>query len=569
MSQRTTSPIRASLRLWHALVIVLLVSCVLCLPFLGASGLAHAEGQRVQPAWAMLDATRQIATRDGVSLLHAFFSRDSLDAWLVPHLFEQAYLRKPPGMPWAVAVFGAVLGETNAAARAVSGCALVLMSLLTALTAARWFGDTPRRRAQVALVAGLAAALFPAWFWYPPLARSAEIESLNHLWTFIATVAIIELLLAPRHTLSIAGRISSLSTVRTLAWALVLTCGSAAAWLTKGPASLPVLAGVGVACACMRERFHSPAQAAFVSRSRSGSGMVPVCIALAAGVAIFGAWVVASRAVLARTGETPITQEVSEFLFSPSRVFEILALPIAAVLTGLPYSLSLLRFTRGESVGGLDPIARARHTLAQTVCLAIATTILIYMLAGVSNNRYVLPAMTLLPLIVGASWWRAARLRELEPTRPAPTARFAWTAAALVVLALGLVVYGERRRENRTSGEPDAAKLGQVLEGPAELWGDALLDMRPEIAMRAVREAARRGQRITPRWTPHVLAPDGQLPMPPVGGYLLVRTDQRGGTTELELYRRTGLLTEGDPSFMPVFGGKAHNFEYVVYRRLR
>lgn len=545
------------------------VASVLSFSFLSASGLAHAEGQRVQPAWAMLDATRQVATRDGVSLVQAFFTRDALDAWLVPHLFEQAYLRKPPGMPWAVAIFGAVLGETNAAARAVSGCALVLMSLLTALTAARWFGDTPRRRAQVALVAGLAAALLPAWFWYPPLARSAEIESLNHLWTFIAAVAIVELTLAPRHTLSIAGRVTSLSTIRTLAWGLVLTCGSAAAWLTKGPASLPVLAGVAIACAWMRRRFHTPSHAAFATRSRAVSGLWITCFSLVASAAVLGAWVLASRAVLTRTGENSITQEISEFLFSPSRVFEILALPIAAILTALPHSLSMLRFTRGAHAGGIDPAARARHALAQTICFAIVASILIYMLAGVSNNRYVLPAMTLLPLVVGASWWRAARSHELDPTRPGPAPRFAWTGVVLLIVALGLVVYAERRREHRTSGEPDAIKLGQVLEGPAELWGDALMDMRPEIAMRAAREARARGQMITPRWTPHVLSPQGQLPVPAVGGYLLVRTDQRGGTTELDAYRRLGLLTEGEPSFTTVFEGKAHNFEYVVYRRLR
>jgi 4-amino-4-deoxy-L-arabinose transferase-like glycosyltransferase len=569
MPQRPTSPTRASLRPWHALVIVLLVSCVLCLPFLGASGLAHAEGQRVQPAWAMLQATRDVAARDGVSFLQAFFTRDSLDAWLVPHLFEQAYLRKPPGTPWAIATFGAIFGETNAAARAMSGCALVLMSLLTALTAARWFGDTPRRRAQVALAAGLAAALFPAWCWYPPLARSAEIESLNHLWTFIASIAIVELMLAPRHTLSIAGRITSLRRTRTLAWTLVLACAAAALFLTKGPAGLPVLAGVGAACAVMRGRLHAPTHAACASRLPVGFGLLPVCVALAAGVLVFGAWSIAAKNVLARTGEVAITQEVSEFLFSPQRLLEILALPIAALLTALPHSLSMLRFAGPATREGLDPVARARHILAQTICLGVICSIIVYMAAGVSNNRYVLPAMTLLPLVVAASFGRAAAQRELEPARPATTARFAWTAAVLFVLALGLAVYGERRREGRTSGEPDAIKLGALLAGPAELWGDSLLDMRPEIAMRAAREAALRGQPITPRWTPHVLAPKGQLPVPPVGGYLLVRTDRRGGTTELEAYRQAGLLTEGDSSFAPVFEGKAHNFEYVVYRRLR
>jgi 4-amino-4-deoxy-L-arabinose transferase-like glycosyltransferase len=562
----TSSP---RLPLWLACLIVIGVASLLCLPFLSASGLSHAEGQRVQPAWAMLEATRAVASREGISPLGAFFTRESLDAWLVPRLFEQAYLRKPPGTPWAIAIFGAMFGESNAAARAVSGCALVLMSVLTALTAARWFAATARERGPVALVGGLAAALLPAWYWYPPLARSAEIESLNHLWTFIASMAIIELALAPRHVLGVARVTIAPAMPRTIAWCGVLALSTAMLTLTKGPASIPVLAGVGMACVVARRGLLGPSNIARVPATRRAWGLVPVCVGLVLGALAFWAWSVAARAVLARTGETPITQEVGEFLFSPARVLEILALPLAALATALPHSLAMIRFAGSPEITGVDPSVRVRHALARALCVGVVLSILAYMCVGVSNNRYVLPAMTLLPLVVAGGWWRAVRLHESKPGEPSPVPRFAWTGVVLLVLAIGLAIYGERRRENRTSGEPDATKLGLVLEGPAELWGDALMDMRPEIAMRAARDAADRGESIRVRWTPHLLVPAGGPPVPPVGSYLLIRTDRRGGTNELDAYRNAGLLLDADSSFQAVFSGKAHNFEYLVYRRMR
>ena len=50
-------------------------------PRLGDDGYASSEGQRAIPAWTML------GTGD----------------WLVPRLFEIPYVRKPPGIFWAIA----------------------------------------------------------------------------------------------------------------------------------------------------------------------------------------------------------------------------------------------------------------------------------------------------------------------------------------------------------------------------------------------------------------------------------------------------------------------------------
>ena len=68
--------------LGRQVVIVLALCAVVFWVRLGADGLGATEGHRAVPGWEMLDTGR----------------------WLVPTMFDQPYLRKPPGMSWAVAL---------------------------------------------------------------------------------------------------------------------------------------------------------------------------------------------------------------------------------------------------------------------------------------------------------------------------------------------------------------------------------------------------------------------------------------------------------------------------------
>src|SRR5262249_8439204 len=93
---------------WQGLI-VLVAAGLVYWPFLGHSGFAFSEGQRVFPGWEM--------ARGG--------------DWLVPRLFGQAYLRKPPGMPWAIALASFVFGENEFSARSVSALAVTLGALIS------------------------------------------------------------------------------------------------------------------------------------------------------------------------------------------------------------------------------------------------------------------------------------------------------------------------------------------------------------------------------------------------------------------------------------------------------
>src|SRR5688572_8287769 len=146
--------------LWHVLA-VLGVCLLVYWPRLGATGFSSTEGHRVIPAWEMLDT----------------------GGWLVPTMFGQAYLRKPPGMAWAVAASSAVLGRTEFAGRAVSAAAATGLALLALVFGGRWFGR--------GLPAGLAASLLPLMW---ASGRSAEIEALHALAAVAAAMLLLDVL---------------------------------------------------------------------------------------------------------------------------------------------------------------------------------------------------------------------------------------------------------------------------------------------------------------------------------------------------------------------------------------
>jgi 4-amino-4-deoxy-L-arabinose transferase-like glycosyltransferase len=485
-------------RRYHALW-VLGAGLLLTLPFLGLSGLAHSEGFRVYPGWEMLE------TGD----------------WLLVRLFEQPYLRKPPGMPWACALSALVLGCDEFSARVPSALAIALSGALTCVIVQRWFGRP------LGLVAGLAFILLPLWWWYPSVARSAEIEALHNLFVLAASLLSLHALLLPALVVGQTPRPAR------LALAIAIAAAVAGMLLSKGPAGAPVLIAALLAGGWMRRGLaQGPGKS-----PRAGIGVATVGLAIIAGGALFGAWVFLARAAAANQPVPPVLEPPTRFLFQPQRLLAIAALPVAALLAGLPHALALVPLaSRGPDAPG----DRAPATMARALLATVAIALAIFMLAGVSNNRYAMPALALLPACVGAGAWKAkrsaraqARRADRSPARRPLLVRALRPAMlALALLAIGLSVYGEHRRITRTTGKHAGLALGRLLEGEpgagVELWGDECFDTRPEVVRAAVEEATRQGQSIRARWMPRSARPrDARVTLPEAGSYLLLRTDDR------------------------------------------
>ncbi|MBK7403358.1 MAG: glycosyltransferase family 39 protein [Phycisphaerales bacterium] len=192
---------------WRQAGLLLAVCLAIFLPRLGATGFSMSEGHRVIPAWEMLDDA------------HA-----GRPHWLVPRMFGTAYLRKPPGVMWAIAASSSLLGENEFAARLPSALAATLLALAVWRFATRWFGSP------WGLAAGLAQALLPVTW---PSARSAEIESLHLLTTGVACLLMFDLLARPGQRFA-----------QTWGRGLLLTIAMIGMLFTKGPAGAPFLGGV-------------------------------------------------------------------------------------------------------------------------------------------------------------------------------------------------------------------------------------------------------------------------------------------------------------------------------------
>lgn len=480
---------------WQA-ALVLVVAGVVYWPFLGFSGFAFSEGQRVFPGWEM--------ARGG--------------DWLVPRLLEQPYLRKPPGMPWAVALASFVFGENEFSARAVSAAAVTLGSLVSFGFATRWFGRP------WGLAAGLAYALGLPFLFFcsptSPVGRSAEIEGLHNLFVQASMLIGIELTVGrPRGAMR---------------WGGALALSLAGMVLVKGPSGLPCVGGALLG-ACMARRSVR----ALLSGPLWG-GLL--------GAGLLAGWVI--LLISRRAHELPsppITQSTGRFLWPRDQIVDVLLLPVATLVSALPGSLSL-PLVWNRSMG---------DRFTRTLAFAFVGALAVYTVVGVPNVRYSMPAVTLLPVL-----W-APVLRD-HFARPAEQ-RLGWRrllnrpgiwAGALLVFGVASIAYTETRRAQRTSGEAAGVALGELLETDTQLWGDQLADQRPEVLYYARMRARQLGKEIRVRWVP---AGGGQLPVPPPGSYIILLESPE---PELARYERAGVLSP----LREVYRGNAHKFVFRVYQ---
>jgi 4-amino-4-deoxy-L-arabinose transferase-like glycosyltransferase len=482
----------------------------------GSSGLSMSEGHRAIPAWEMLHNGN----------------------WFAPSMFEQPYLRKPPGMSWAIAGMSMMLGESELAARSVSALCMFLAACLSAWCAQRWFGPA------AAFAAGAAHLLTP-WFWES--GRAAEIEALHNLGVVMVIWGLVDQLVMPRQN----GW-----NVRTL---VLFGGGILVAGLAKGPAAVLILLGL--------------IAAAWVVKPGGGwSGLRHRVVGLMA-TTLLAAVVLTCVGILIwqRThagAVPPITQSVTEFLWSPDRIGKILLMPPTVILSMLPLSAAAAWvWVGGGWRSGVGQPVQAGDA-ARLLVVGAVLSILLFLVCGVSNPRYLLPVGAMLSPVAGLAVaqslggvsirWQCVALRSA-------------ILIASVVLVLGSVVYTLMSESSRrmSSGKMAGIRLADQLPPGAVVMADDLIEARPEVLWYAQRAAAERGSSIRFIWTPASMYASGTetaVPMPPGITHALLRTDARSNEPD-RLARILASLGLSATQMTDRVGPENRPFEFRLYQK--
>lgn len=488
-----------------SLLVALIAACVY-LPRLGASGFASSEGFRALPAWSMIDSHE----------------------WDLPTLFGQAYVRKPPGLPWAIGVLSMALGKTEFAARLASALATILASVLTSLFAGRWLGRPWN------LVAGSLYAVTPL---FVAPGRAAEIEALHNLFCLTGSLVLLDLLVFQRVRGGLTPRLS--------AWWLGLGFVLGAMLLTKGPAGLPLLGGTLLACA-------------FSGRSLRAAFNPGLFLSVLVGGALFAWWLYALRADLCALHGQPVIEPPARFLWKPGHAGQVLALLPVSLIGAAPSGLGVVLVLWPRRTPAMDEGACRMGRAAAWACVC---SLLVYTIVGVSNNRYAMPVLTLTPLTLAAALQRGSERPVLDPIRRVLVGG-AWVwIGALFIGAIAQAAWQDYRRETRTSGRNAGVALGEFLPDGAVVWGDQFIDTRPEVLWYAQRRAGELGKRVDVRWVPQ---PEEGVSVPPPGVYWIIRDDSHVDAPmepEWERVKNVPQLT-GEPAFR----GMVHVFSYRLYK---
>jgi 4-amino-4-deoxy-L-arabinose transferase-like glycosyltransferase len=477
-----------------ALQLALILACCVAvlLPGLGSRPLDFSEGHRAVPAWQMLAAN---------------------DFWH-QRLFELTYIRKPPGMIWAIALSSSLIGPTEFAARLVS-----VISVMLAAVAAWWFTrmrcqfDAPHRaspeasaiNAHAPLFAGLLIALTPL-LWSP--GRSAEIEMLNNLGAFLAAIGLLGLLMSPtRHPPARAN------VTHVLAWSLLATLGTCILALAKGPAGAPVVLAALLAIMLAKQPL---------SLARALRLLIPLPLAAGILIPIF------LKFAIANNDPDAVRQGVSSFLWLEgplaSKLSGVIGLAPVSAASAMPLALGLLILIPRASEERSWPIAPAARVLA----LAWLVTIAILMLTGVSNARYAMPAALLLAPPAGIVVARLIHLRPSPRSRRLAAIASASIAAILLALATTLALF--RPRGDSFAGRDAARTLAEALPASATIWADDAIEARPDVLWYMQQDAHALGKMARVQWAKPALAARG--PIAP-GVWAVLRSDPESGECTL------------------------------------
>jgi 4-amino-4-deoxy-L-arabinose transferase-like glycosyltransferase len=484
-------------RLYPGLLIITALVALITLPSLSTFGLSSSEGHRVIPALEMLESNK----------------------YLVPHLFDQPYLRKPQLVPWIYAAALSIYPDPDLMPRLVSAFAFLLLCISSFFFARKWFG--PR----AALPAGLATALTPL-FWAP--ARSAEIESIHNLFTALGAWITLELLIT--------------TTKRPIAFMLALFAAALLMLLTKGPAGFPIFLALILS-------------AALLTRSPKPLFKPTILVPIAFAALVFALhW---SRTLSA--APNAITQSPDAFMFEPGRITKLIAFIPVALFTALPVTLALM-FPWGKDARNEADEYNTLPQLhaAKLLALSIPLALLIMMIAGVSNDRYAQPILAATSPLIG---WLLTT--NLHPTRRLIlrllTLGSPKILAAAIIILIPIFILKVEPLSKATSGKHPALTLAKDLAaslppGNYTIVADAMIEARPETLLYLSDQAHTTYHDLTIRWTPEL--PPEQLTDIATTTHTqllaLIRTDQNGNESDKVLIDKT-LAT-----------GTVHEFDFAL-----
>lgn len=495
------------LRWWVGLVSCTLLACAIAFVGLGDSGFHSTEGHRVVPGLEMLESGEPFPTR----------------------MFETAYVRKPVGTPWLIALSSSLFGETEYAARVPSALAFVLMTAAVYVYGVRWFGLFG------GLVGGFAQALSPQ-LWM--VSRTAEIESVFLLGVLLLCLSVVDV--------AVRGRC-----VRLLGCVSVAMCGGVLMFATKGPAGVPACVGLMLAAGLLGSTQRVGARSVLVG----GVGLVA------------GASFLLVTAAMTRDAigdEQYVAQSLGAFVWNLDRMSGVAGFPFVLFAAGVPLSLGLLFAWGGDAKAEAESggrFAERSYTAGRVLTIGWVFGVIAFMLALVENNRYGLPSQMLLAPLAGYVGWgveggygavrvRIAKLMMLgHPVL---------LGALLTAGALWWVGAGERAVMPE-SGLVAGVALGGVLSDGDEVWAEGCVEARPEVLLYAKQSASDAGRTVRMRWMKWALR-EGEPA--PVGTVLVLRGDKRkDAESEFERY-----VAASGIKFEEIWRGNVHIFEYVAVR---
>ena len=384
----------------RAAALVFLVSLAAYCFMLGDAHLAGTEGQRALTAHQMVQSGH----------------------WLLPRLYGQLYLKKPPLAYWMIAISETIFHRASEWVwRFPSALFSALLAAGICLFSESWFGRP------AGIVAGFShLALVATW----AQNRSADIDAMNSAASVLAACGLIHLQVGP---------------VKHRALTIILTgLAIGAALLIKGPAGLTIIGGA----------IFAPW---IVQKKLNWRSLIPLAI----GLCCFATYALAAYLRI-RADHLPLdlsglSEAEAKATPTAAHILAILALPFILVVYALPVSLVI-------PVVWKDTRPRVRSVL-----LAVALAMAFAMCSGMTNPRYAYVILPMLCPLVGAVM-SADHARTCVPA-----------AAAIAMAAMIPFAIFNNQALDRKSGY-DAAQIlrDHVSRGTTVVCGVTMWD-QPEI----------------------------------------------------------------------------------------